>query len=272
MLDIYKYTEFHTFLTDAWKEKRARNRSFSMSAWARQLGLENSSPLSLAFKGKRALPKKYLPQIIRTLDLDGNQAQYLEALLDLWSARTPEQKLLYISRLRELAPGETFQGQIVDEFKYLSNPLHGAIIEMTDLKGFKNDPAWIQSRLGVEVSVQEVKEILTRLIQLNLLKQDDSGRLVKTHRHLTTEQDVADLGTQNYHKSISEIAAEAVMKQELSQREFNSYSFNLKPEKMARAKELMRQFVNDFLAECEANPGEGDETVQLNLQLFQITK
>jgi len=272
MLDIYKYTEFHTFLTDAWKEKRSRNRAFSMSAWARQLGLENSSPLSLAFKGKRALPKKYLPQIIRTLNLDTNQGHYLEALLDLWSARTPEQKLLYINRLRDLAPGEAFQAQVVDEFKYLSNPIHGAIIEMTDLKEFVNDPQWIQRRLGFPVSLSEVSETLARLQQLKLLKMDDSGRLVKTHKHLSTEQDVADLGTQNYHRAISELAAQAVSEQNINQREFDSYSFNLKKEKMAKAKTMMRQFINDFLKECEAQPGEGDETFQLSLQLFQISK
>ncbi len=272
MLDIYKYTEFHKFLTDAWKEKRSRNRAFSMSAWARQLGLENSSPLSLAFAGKRALPKKYLPQIIRTLDLDVNQAQYLEALLDLWRATTPEQRLLYISRLKDLAPGEAFNGQIVDEFKYLSNPIHGAILEMTDLKEFRPEPQWIQSRLSFAVTLQEVSETLERLHQLKLLKADATGRLVKTHKHLTTEQDVEDLGTQNYHKAISELAAQAVSSQDVNSREFNSYSFNLTKAKLPKAKAMMREFINDFLKECEAQPGEGDETFQLSLQLFKISK
>src|SRR5665213_192354 len=200
MLDIYKYTEFHKLLTDAWREKRSRNSSFSMNAWAHQMGLENSSPLSLAFKGKRALPKKYLPQIIRTLDLDSNQAQYLEALLDLSRAKTPDQKLLYINRLREISPSDEFSALIVEEFKYLSDPLHGAIIEMTDLKNFKEDPEWIQQRLYFSVTVSEIKEALERLLQLNLLRRTEAGRLAKTHRHLTTPQDVADLGTKTYHK------------------------------------------------------------------------
>ncbi len=272
MLDIYKYTEFHIFLTDAWKEKRSRNRAFSMTAWARQLGLENSSPLSLAFKGKRALPKKYLPQIIKTLGLDMNQASYLEALLDLSRAHTPEQKLLYLNRLKELAPGEAFNAKIVDEFKYLSDPLHGAIIEMTDLKTFKNDPEWIQARLQTPASLQEISETLERLVSLNLLRMDELGKLVKTHKHLTTEQDVADLGTQNYHKAVSDLAGKAVFEQDVSEREFDSYSFNLNKEKLKTAKARMRQFVNDFLKECEAQPGDGDETFQLNLQLFKLTK
>lgn len=272
MLDIYKYTEFHKYLTDAWREKRARNRSFSMTAWAHQMGLENSSPLSLAFKGKRALPKKYLPQIIRTLDLDSHQAQYLEVLLDLSRAREPGQKLFYLNRLRELSPGTDFSAHIVEEYKYLSDPLHGAIIEMTELKKFKADPEWIQQRLFFNVSVGEIQEAIARLQQLKLLHVTATGELKKAHRHLSTPPDVADLGTKTYHKSVSDLAAHAVFHQDVSQREFDSYSFNLKRDKLMKAKKAMRQFISDFLTEFEAQPGDGDETYQVNIQLFKLTK
>jgi hypothetical protein len=46
----------------------------------------------------------------------------------------------------------------------------------------------------------------------------------------------------------------------------------LKKDKLVKAKKAMRQFINDFLTEYEAKPGDGDETYQLNLQLFQVTK
>ncbi len=271
MLDIFKYTELHKFLTDAWQEKRSRNPAFSMSSWARQLGLENSSPLSLAFSGKRCLPKKYLPQIIKTLDLDSEQAIYLEALLDLARARTPEQKLLYMNRLKELSPGQAFNAQVVDEFKFLSSPLHCALIEMIDLKKFSADPAWIQERLQFPATQAEIQEALDRMLQLGLIKEEN-GKLQKTHRHLTTVQDVADLGTKNYHKGVSELAAMAIFTQELEQREFNSYAFNMSKSKVPKAKAMIRKFISDFLSECEANPGEGDETFQFNLQLFQNSK
>lgn len=272
MLDIYKYTEFHKYLTDAWRDKRARNRSFSMTAWAHQMGLENSSPLSLAFKGKRALPKKYLPQVIKTLDLNAHEAQYLEALLDLSRAREPGQKLFYLNRLRLLSPSTEFSAHIVEEYKYLSDPLHGAMIEMTDLKQFKSDAEWIQQRLFFTVSVIEIKEALERLQQLNLLRRDEKGALKKCHRHLSTPPDVADLGTKTYHKTVSEMAAHAVVHQDLAQREFDSYSFNLKKDQLVKAKKAMRQFISDFLTKFEAQPGEGDETYQVNMQLFKFTK
>jgi uncharacterized protein (TIGR02147 family) len=272
MLNIYNYTEFHTFLTDAWRDKKARNRSFSMSSWAKQLGLENSSPLSLAFKGKRALPKKYLPQVIHSLDLDTNQAAYLEAMLDLFRARTPEQKLFYMGRLKALSPSSELNSEIVEEFKYLCDPIHSAIIEMTDLKTFKMDPAWVQSRIAHKVSLVDVEEAIKRLQDLKFLKLDESGKLKKAHRNLISPPDVADLGTQNYHKAICEIASQAVGDHDILTREFNSYSFNMRDSDMNRAKSVLRKFLNDFFSEFEAKPGEGDDVYQLNLQLFKMSK
>lgn len=67
------------------------------------------------------------------------------------------------------------------------------------------------------------------------------------------------------------MAAQAVQSQDVVSREFNSYSFNMKKDALPKAKTMIREFVNEFLSECEAKAGEGDETVQLNLQLFKIT-
>lgn len=273
MLSIYNYTEVHKFFKDSWKEKKKRNPAFSMSAWAKQLGLENSSPLSLAFKGKRALPKKYLPDVVRSLGLSGDEGIYLEALVDLSKAKTPEQRLFYLKRLEELSPVEGFDNSTVEEYKYLSDPLHTVILEMTDLKGFRFDPRWIKNKLRLNVSLEEVQDALNRLVELKLLTADKGPKKVKkTYKNLTTENDVADLGTKTYHKNISEVAAEQVFEQELKEREFGSYTFNLKKGSMPKAKNLIREFLNNFFNEMEAEPNESNDTYQFNVQLFKMTK
>lgn len=273
MLSIYNYTEVHEFLRDSWKAKKKRNPAFSMTAWAKQLGLENSSPLSLAFKGKRALPKKYLPEVVRSLELNGDEGLYLEALVDLSKARTPEQRLFYLKRLNELSPVEGFDNNTVQEYKYLSDPIHTAIIEMTGLKGFRCDPRWIKNKLRFSVTIEEVEEVVNRLVDLNLLKNDPSQKVfIKTHKNLTTEHDVADLATKNYHKNISLFAAEQIFEQSVTEREFGSYTFNLKKNQMPKAKELIREFLNHFFNELEAETNASSDTYQFNVQLFKVTE
>lgn len=273
MLSIYNYTEAHKFLKDAWKLKKKKNPAFSMSAWAKQLGLENSSPLSLAFKGQRSLPKKYLPQVVTNLDLGAQEALYLEALLDLSRAKEPTQKMFYLKRMAELSPLGASPSALVDEFKFISDPLHTALLEMTDLKGFKLDPLWIQSRLRMTATREEIAEAITRLLDLNLLSKElGAGRVRKTHKNLGTEQDVADHATKQYHKSVCELAAKIIFEQAVHEREFGSYTFNLKKQAMPKAKEKIRKFFDEFFNEFEAEPGTAEDTYQMSLQLMKLTK
>lgn len=273
MLSIYNYTEFHKFLRDAWEEKRDKNPNFSMTAFAKKLGLENSAPLSLALRGKRGLPKKYLPQVISSLDLTQDEAIYLEALSDLSRAKTPEQKVLYLERLKKISPKNYLPDNTVEEFKFLSDPLHATLLEMTALKDFKPDPEWIQQKLALKYSLFEITDAFHRLKDLGFIEQDEKTKKIKKkQQHLRTPDDVADLGTQQFHKKSIGWAKNAVSSQPVDEREFHSYAFNIKKKEMKKAKEQIRKFLDQFFEEFEAPDGEGDSTVQLNVQLFRMSK
>ena len=273
MLSIYNYTEFHKFLRDAWEAKRAKNPQFSMTAFAKKLGLENSAPLSLALRGKRGLPKKYLPQVIQSLELSNDEATYLEALSDLSTAKTPEQKVLYLERLKKLSPQKYLGGDTVDAFKYLSNPLHATLLEMIDLKDFSKDPYWIQEKLAFHYSLFDITDAFNRLRELKLIAVDEQTKTIaKTFRHLKTPDDVADLSTQKFHQHTSEWASKAVVRQPVEDREFHGFSFNMKKKDVKKAKEKIRKFLDAFIEEFEAPQGEGDQNYQLNIQFFRMTK
>lgn len=273
MLSIYNYTEFHKFLRDAWEAKRAKNPHFSMTAFAKKLGLENSAPLSLALRGKRGLPKKYLPQVIQSLDLSQDEANYLEVLSDLSRAKTPEQKILYMEKLKKISPNEYLNGDTVDEFKFLSNPLHATLLEMIDLKDFSKDPYWIQEKLAFHYSLFDITDAFNRLRELKLIAVDDQTKAIaKIHRHLKTPDDVVDLSTQKFHQEASDWAKKAVVRQPVEDREFHGYAFNVKKKDVKKAKEKIRNFLDAFIEEFEAPQGEGDQTYQFNIQFFRMTK
>lgn len=272
MLSIYNYKELHNFLKDAWLDKKRKNPAFSLSAWSRQLGFENSSPLSLALKGKRTLPKKYLPLVIKSLDLNMEEATYLENLFDLSKAKTAKEKLFYHKQLEQLSP-QISNKTTVDEYRSLAEPIYGFILELTELKNFKTDPYWIQDRLRVRYDLFTISDAIQRLIKLNLLKVEESPRrFYKTYRNITTENDVLDWAAREFHQEISRLAGLAVQEQPLETREFQSFTFNLKKKDLMKAKNKIRKFIDNFLAEFESPPGQGDETYQLNVQLFAVTR
>ena len=272
MMNIYAYKEFHIFLRDAWQEKKGKNPAFSLTSWAHQLGLENCAPLSLTLKGKRTLPKKYLPQIMQSLGLSEKEGYYLETLGDLAKAKKPEQKLFYINKLSQLSPQKELQWSVVDEYKFLSDPLHSTILEMTALKGFRLDINWIQPRIRMKYKKFEISEAIERLKNLQFLSVDPQTKAVKkSYVNLTSKNDVTDLASQNYHNAICKLAGHQVSRQSVQEREYGSYTFNIdSPKNLKRAKERIREFITNFFTEFESPEGEGTHTYQLSFQLFQM--
>jgi uncharacterized protein (TIGR02147 family) len=271
MLKITHYKNAHEYLRDSWLEKRKKNSRFSLRAWSKQIGMSSHAPLNLMINGKRGISKKHIPALIRSLDLSPRDGLYLESLIDFNQSRSVAEKELYHSRLRELMPREDIQLFEMDSFRFIGNPLHCQILDMSDLKDFKSDPAWIKSRLFQKVSVQEIQEVIDRLLNLGLFRKNSAGNLQKTHRHLSNRPDVADLGSQEYHRSISKLASEMVGIQEVSVRQFDGYSMSIKRESIPRAKQLIYEFAKRFMQEIEVTQKDGEETYQLNLQFFPLT-
>ncbi len=123
-IEIYKYTKPSSYLQDIWEAKREKNPSFTIRAWAKQLGLKSHNPLYEVIRGKRKLPKNYIPQLIETLKLDPQESLYLEAMIDLEKAKKIEEKELYIARLQEMAPRSQIMMVEVENFRMLEDPLH----------------------------------------------------------------------------------------------------------------------------------------------------
>lgn len=236
------------------------------------MGLRSHAPLHLMIAGKRAIPKKLVPVIIESLKLSPQAGLYFETMVELDRARKPEQKEFYLRRLKQLGPRDPLKMHEVEQFTVIKEPLHVVLLEMTDLKDFKEDSKWIQSRLGLEATEKQIQEAISRLLGLGLLHRDSSKKLKKSNQHVTTRPDVADLGVQEYHRRVLQMAAELLAQQPVGEREYNGYALNIKRSSLPLAKKLIREFIKKFIEQIEANASDSEETYQFNIQLFALTQ
>ena len=243
-----------------------------MRAWSKYLGFSNNAPLSLMLSGKRPIPKKYIPAFAKSFKLSKKETNYLETLINYESQKDPTAKRFYLEKLKNISPNNSISSVEVETFKYFGNPICMTILEMSDLQDFQLDEKWILKRLNFKSTQSEIKDCIEVLKNLNLYTTDENGEFKKTYQHITNKTDIADKGSQNYHKNVSLLASEAILKEAINDREFNGYAFNIQKSKIPKAKELIRDFVKNFITEIEAQPNEGDETYQFNVQLFQLTK
>ena len=271
-MDIYYYKTAHEFLKDMWLEKKKANRLFTIRSWSKNLGFKSHGPLQQILAGKRPIPKSYIPKLVKSLQLDKKEAEFLERLIDYSRAKNQEERDYLQTKLQAIYPQrKEIRFTEVENFKFFENPLHGIIRTLTEREDFQNDSKWIQAQLHENYTLKEIDETMERLLDLGLLIQDGK-RLLKTSQNIYSKPDISNQAVKLYHQKISSMAAKAVKEQDIKNREFNSMTMNINPQDINKAKERLRHFLKDFMREFETNPGKRANTYQLNLQLFEITK
>lgn len=271
MKEIYDYLDPVDFISDQFEEIKARSPGFSLRAWARTLGMKSHGPLHAILKKQRKIPKNLVLPLIKTLKLEKDHAKYFELLVELSRTKKPEEISLYKEKLEKLSPVPLREINDLEAYKYLTDPIHITVAEMTQLKGFKDSVAWLKKALRVNQNMRDLEIILERLKNLGVIEKSGS-KYKKPVQHLFTKLEVTSDVVQNYHKFCSQVAIDQISKQDLSEREYNAICFNIKKSDLPKIKEQIRDFVNRIVEENEAPPHAGDETYQLNIQFFSLTK
>ncbi|MCB0393350.1 MAG: TIGR02147 family protein [Bdellovibrionales bacterium] len=259
-------------LREKWTQKKTKNPKLSIRSWAGRMGIRSHAHLQEMLSGKKPIPKKYIPRFVETLDLNSREGLYLETLIDLDRAKSEEEKAIYLQRITDLFPKKARALNEIEAFHFLRDPLHTILLEMVDLEDFQSDEKWIQSRLYFYRSIKDIRAALDVLLSLKLIEREPNGHIAKKSSHLTNVRDVPRSGVKEYHKRVSELASKAVFNQPVESREFNAYSFNIKESSIPQAKIRIRKFIEAFLQEFESKSGEGEETYQLNVQMFSTTQ
>ncbi len=272
---IFHYTELSLFLRDAWLNKKKHNASFTLRAWARALGMASHAPLQLALEGKRGIPSRYIPKLIKSLELKGAERSYFQTLTDLSRAKSPQERAFHFERLEELSPRGLPGREELTELRFLSNPLDAVVAEMTALRGFKATAEWIQQRLRISATREQISESLARLKKLQVLRISPEGLcLEKSSRHFTTPPDFRHAAIQAFHREGMKISSEALAEVPIEEREYGAYALPVRTRDIPELKAHLRRAIADVIArfEAETHNAQGAEVHLLSLQFCPVTR
>jgi len=208
--------------------------------------------------------------VAKGLKLKKSEAEFFENLVRFNQAKTDSEKNFYYERIasnRRYAQAKPLEK---GEFEYYSKWYIPAIREMVLMDGFQDDPEWIAARLRPQVSPREAETALNLLFDLGFVERNDKGRIVQTHRHIASGDEVRSLAVTNFQREMIERAADSIEATPADRREIGSVTFAVSKEKLIEAKRMIREFrsrLSGFLAE-ETN---ADAVYQFNLQLFNLT-
>ncbi len=266
---IYHYTNPRQYLLDYLSARQLNEKTFSVRKWAKEMELKSHSLLVMLLQGKRQLRIQHCHFLLRGLSFTLNESAYFEAIIQYQNAKTIEEKTFIAKLMNELNPGREVKTKEVLEFKIISGWVHMAIMAMTELKDFRGTETEIHRLLAGKLTLSEIRAALTRLLDMELLKWDEVSRLVPTFNQITTRDDIQNEGAKEYHRQVIALAANAIDKQKLEEREFQSFTMAIAKEKIPLAKEMIRRFRRKL---SQAVSGEGDEVYQTSIQFFRLTE
>jgi uncharacterized protein (TIGR02147 family) len=268
--DVLLYTNYRVFLRDYYEFKKKTVPAFSLRFFAEKAGLSSHAHLKLTIDGKRNITKNTVVKLIHGLGLDGQRAAYFESLVFFNQAQTDADKQVYYAQLLKASPRSKLHKMDSAQLRIFREWHHSAILEMVALKDFRPVPDWISKRLGGLVTPAQVVESLKLLVELGLLVKTANGYRQRDPL-ITTDDEVQDLMVKMYHQQMFKLSADMLSALPAAQRDVSALTFSIKREDFPNLKkhlQLMRKELLDFSAKA----GEAEEVVQINIQLYPLTR
>lgn len=263
-----QYSSYHDLLSEELERRKLINESYSLRAYARDLGISAPRMCQILNK-KQGLSIEAAKLICEKLKLDDQKAKWFFHSVGSMHARSSKDKAQFKEKIQVYkAQAKVFTVIQLEYFKVISDWWHFAILELTYLEDFKNDPEWIAGVLGITGS--EVIEAILRMKSLELLEEED-GKLVDRFKFLATPNDVPSASLKKFHTQLLRKAFEALYDQEVDKREFASNIFSINKDQLPIFKEKLRDFRREI--EFFANKESSKNSVYcLSMQFYELSR
>lgn len=243
-----------------YEEIRAKNPQYSRRAFSKRAGLSPGA-MSELLSGQRQVSRKLAEKLAANLGLDPQERAELLGKFPVRLRRGVKPAVGTVSPAQYLQLSS-------DQFRVIADWHHLAILSLVRTRDFRSEPAWIAARLGLPVST--VTTALERLLRLGLLEKGPRGKLSRGEARYRTSDDVSSASIRAAHAQYLNHALGALERLPVEARDFTSLMLPMDPARLARAKEMIRQFQDEFSTEVEA--GGGSEVFQLCIQLFPLSR
>jgi uncharacterized protein (TIGR02147 family) len=270
-IDIFEYDNYRVYLKDLYKFYKETKPQFSYRYFSQKAGFRSPNFLQLVIEGKRNLSPESIEKFTNALKLAKKEAEFFRILVHLNQARTVGEKKIYAEQLMQFRPFRYIHPLRQDQYRYYTDWYNIPIRELTTLPEFSEDPAWVARRLIPSISPQQAQKALDLLLQLGLLKRDETGRLVQTDAFISTGDEVMSTSVANYHRTMIEKGAEALDRFPMPDRDISSVTMALSDKNFREIKALIQRFRKELLAIADQDQ-DPEGVYQVNFQLFPLAK
>ncbi len=266
MIHASSSQDYRAFLSREYERRSAHNPVYSLRAFARDLSIAPSR-LSEVFNKKSGLSRKIAEKLAFTMGLNTYEKEIFCTLVESEHARSRVKKNLAKQKLEKFQSDMKFEDLSLETFRVISDWYHLAIVELTYLKNFKSNIAWISKKLGI--SQTQTKIAIKRLIKLGLLAYDKQGNLQAKNEFNASPDGIPSEAIKKAHHQMLEKAISAIYTQSVQERDFSVMMLSINKRKLNEAKKWIKEFRRKFCKKISQSQNR-DDLYCLSIQFFNL--
>jgi uncharacterized protein (TIGR02147 family) len=267
--DVFAYLDYRGYLRALYDSRKRRGASYR--SFARRAGLRSPNYLKLIIDGDRNLSASMAKQFAKACDLAPEGQRYFLLLVEFNQARSSEARAHAHTALRRLRGPSRFAGLDAALDAYHSLWYLPAIRELVASPHFREDPRWLARQLLPAITTAEARRSLAVLLELGLLVRDEQGALRQASTTVTTGPEARSRQLKRFHRTMMDHAKSSIERVAPPERDISGLTLCLGEHGLSLVKRAIQRFRHELL-ELSALEQDGRQVVQLNFQLFPLTR
>ncbi len=267
MLDIFTYTDYRKFLSDAWVERKQADKRFSHRAIATRAGFASSAFFPRILSGEANLTPTAALRLAEIFHLGRTETRYFEHLVLFDQARSQEERALFLDRIVAWRKGRVPQLES-DQIEFCENWWAVVMRELIDLVETDGDPKTLAKMMRPAITPAQAKHALEILERLKLIERSETGNWRKTEAVLTTGN-LEAAAIDKFRKDTLRLAAEAIDRFSREERSLSTLTVTLSPATFERLRDRFRHMRREILDMAREDKG-ADRVIQVNIQAFPL--
>ncbi|MGZ3769153.1 MAG: TIGR02147 family protein [Bdellovibrio sp.] len=266
---IFDFVDYRELLKFLFAQSKANNKAFSYRYFSRRAGFASSNFLLKVMTGQSRLSEVSIKKFVKGFDLNANEAHFFRHLVLFNQATTVDQKQIHAKEILRNQGYRKIYPLAEAQYHFFSNWYFVPIRELVNFPNFKEDPKWIAEMVVPPITPEQAKVALKTLQQLGMLERNAEGKLVQSHNHVATPNEVASSSLAQCHREMMNRASESIDTIAREARDISFVTVGTSLSNVKRIKELIQKFRVEVV-ELVQKDQSCEAVYQLNLQLFPI--
>ncbi len=271
MKSVFEYLDHREYIKDYYlfnkKENGLSYRSFSKSA-----GFSSPVFIKLVIEGKTKLSSDSISKLCRAMGLKKEARKYFKSLVFFGQAENIDKKMKYLSEMKVFSGSLNLKQINSDQIEFYQNWYHPVVRELLDINPEDQSAKAIANLLIPSVDEKKIAESIEILKRLNLLSEDEAGKLRSENNIVSTDGlEFGSLVIRATQKKLAELAGESLDNVSKEERDISGLTIAMKQSSVKMVSEEIkkcRRRIIELLSD-EKNP---ERVYRLNFHLFPLSK